>query len=61
MSSCDKEVHGSGAGLLHGWDTELNEVVSVARRSLVKSLARNCWKAQKGEQRFEPWLLQSRL
>ena len=45
MSSCDKEVHGSGAGLLHGWYTELNEVASVARRSLTRSVARNCWRA----------------
>ena len=47
VSSCNKEVHGSGAGWLHGWHTEvldlklrriaeLNEVASIARRSLIK-------------------------
>ena len=50
VSSCNKEVHGSGAGWLHGWHTEvldlklrriaeLNEVASIARRSLIKSVA----------------------
>ena len=50
VSICNKEVHGSGAGWLHGWYTEvrdlklrktaeLNEVSSIARRSLIKSVA----------------------
>ena len=49
-SSCNKEFHGSVAGCLLGWYTEerdlklrrlaeLNEVSSIARRSLVKSAA----------------------
>ena len=50
VSSCNKEVHGSGAGRLHEWYTEvrdlklrriaeLNEVKSIARRSVIKSVA----------------------
>ena len=50
MSSCNKEFHGSGAGWLLGWYTEerdlklrriaeLNEVSSIARRNLIKSVA----------------------
>ena len=50
VASCNKEVHGSGAGWLHGWYTEvrdlklrriaeLNEVASIARRSLIRSVA----------------------
>ena len=46
VSSFDKELHGSGAGVLLGWYTEelglklrknakLSEVPSIARRSLV--------------------------
>ena len=50
VSSCNKEFHGSGAGWLLGWYTEvrdlklrrtaeLNEVASIARRSLISSVA----------------------
>ena len=49
VSSCNKESHGSGAGVLLGWYTEelglklrksaeLNEVSSIARRSLINSV-----------------------
>ena len=58
VSSCNKESHGSGAGVLLGWYTEelglklrksaeLNEVSSIARSTF-------------GGQRFEPWLLKNR-
>ena len=50
VSCCNKEFHGSGAGWLFGWCkeerdlklrriAELNEVSSIARRSLIKSVA----------------------
>ena len=60
VSSCNKEVHGSGASRLHGWYTEaldlelrkiaeLNEAASVARRSLTRPVAWSCWNAQSAE------------
>ena len=62
VSSCNKEVHGSGAGWLLGWYTEvrdlklrriaeLNEVASIARRSLIKSVAWSCWNVRSAEAR----------
>ena len=70
VSSCNKEFHGSGAGWLIGWYTEVRDLKlrKTAELNEVSSLQRGALSSHKreaagkfGDQRFEPWLLRSRL